>query len=159
MAKTQITAEPGQPTIEMTRVFRAPPELLLRTWTDPDLVVRWLGPRDHTMTIDTWEARDGGRWRYVGHGPDGAEYAFHGVFHGTPSTERLVQTFEFEGAPGHVSLDTLTFEPQPDGTTLTRSLSVFQSVGARDAMVQSGMESGVNDGYERLDALVATLAD
>lgn len=157
MVKTQIVTEPGQPVIEMTRRFDAPPHLLFRAHTEPDLVAQWLGPRRLTTTVDRWELRDGGRWRYVSHDPDGSEYGFHGVFHGTPSLDGIVQTFEFEGAPGHVSLDSLRFEPDGDGTVL-RARSVFQTIEARDAMMQSGMESGVNEGYERLDALVATLA-
>jgi uncharacterized protein YndB with AHSA1/START domain len=157
MAKTQIVAEPGQPVIEMTRRFDAPADLLFRAHTDPDLVARWLGPRQLTTTVDLWELRDGGRWHYINRDTDGSEYRFHGVFHGTPSTDGIVQTFEFEGWPGHVSLNTLRFEPDGDGTLL-RSRSVFQTVEARDAMIESGMESGVNEGYERLDELLAEAA-
>jgi len=115
------------------------------------------GPRRLTMHVDRFELRDGGTWRYTHREADGTEYGFHGVFHGTPSPEGIVQTFEFEGAPGHVSLDSLTFEER-DGRTTLRAHSVFQSVEARDAMVQSGMESGLNEGYERLDELIARLA-
>ena len=155
--KTQITAEPGVPQIIIEREFDAPREFLLRAWTDPDLVVQWLGPRNLKMTIDRYDARDGGTWRYVHTDPDGNEYGFHGVFHGDPSTDGMVQTFEFEGMPGHVSMDTLTFEER-DGKTLVRSNSVFQTVEARDGMAQSGMEEGVTQGYERLDELIAKMA-
>lgn len=154
MTQTTIVAEPGQPTIEITRRFTATPDLLFRAWTDPDLVPRWLGPREQRMEIDLWELRDGGRWRYVSRGGDGVPHAFHGVFHGTPSVANLVQTFEYEGAPGHVSLDSLTFQPDGDGT-VARSRSVFQSVAARDAMISAGMEGGVLEAYERLDELIA----
>ncbi len=152
-AKTQIIAEPGIPQILMTREFAAPPELLFRAHTDPDLLVQWLGPRDLTMTIDRYDARDGGTWRYVHRSADGSEYGFRGVFHGTPSVDGIVQTFEFEGAPGNVALETLTFEARGGGT-LIRTNSVYQTVGARDAMIASGMERGVNDGYDRLDELI-----
>jgi uncharacterized protein YndB with AHSA1/START domain len=157
MAKTHIVAEPGMPVIEITREFAAPRDLLFRAHVDPDLLVQWLGPRRMTMTIDYLDARDGGRWRYVHRDTDGAEYGFHGVYHGAPSPNGIVQTFEWEGAPGHVSLETATFEER-GGTTLLRLRSVYQSVEDRDAMVQSGMETGVNEGYERLDELIARLA-
>lgn len=155
MTKTQITVPPGQPTIEMTREFDAPRDLVFRAHTEPDLLVQWLGPHGMEMTVDHFEARDGGTWRYTHKGEDGIEYGFHGVFHGTPSPEAIVQTFEFEGAPGHVSLETMTLEERNGRTTL-RATSVFQSVAARDAMAESGMESGVNDGYDKLDTLLAT---
>jgi uncharacterized protein YndB with AHSA1/START domain len=157
MTSTRITAEPGVPYIDMTREFDAPRDLLFRAHTDPELLVQWLGPRRLTMTVDRYDVRDGGAWRYTHRDPDGTEYGFHGVFHGTPSPDGIVQTFEFEGAPGHVSLDSLTFEEHGGRTTL-RAHSVFQSVEARDAMVESGMETGVQEGYERLDELVARLA-
>ncbi len=109
------------------------------------------------MTVDHLDVRHGGTWRYTSRDADGNDYGFHGVFHGTPSPDGIVQTFEFEGAPGHVSLETATFEDH-GGRTLLRLNSVFQSVEDRDGMVQSGMEEGVNDSMERLDELVARLA-
>jgi len=154
---TTITAEPGVPYIEMTREFDAPRDLLFRAHTDPELLVQWLGPRRLTMTIDRLEPRDGGTWRYTLRDTDGTEYGFHGVYHGTPSPDGIVQTFEFEGAPGHVSLDSLVLEER-DGRTLLRGHSVFQSVEDRDAMIQSGMETGVNESMDRLAELVARLA-
>jgi uncharacterized protein YndB with AHSA1/START domain len=157
MATTQIIAEPGVPQIVITREFDAPRELLFRAYTDPELLAQWLGPRALTMTIDRHDPRDGGSWRYIHRDADGNEFAFHGVFHGTPSPDGIVRTFEFEGTPGHVSLETATFEER-GGRTLLRMNSVFQSVEDRDGMVQSGMEEGVNDSMERLDELVARLA-
>lgn len=156
MAKTEITAEPGIPQIVMTREFDAPRDLLFRAYTDPELLVRWLGPRDLAMRVDTYEVRDGGRWRYVQIDADGNEYGFHGVFHGTPSPDGIVQTFEFEGVPGHVALDTATFVER-GGRTLVRRVSSFQSVEDRDGMVASGMERGVHDSDERLTELLARL--
>jgi uncharacterized protein YndB with AHSA1/START domain len=156
MAETQITAEPGVPFIEITREFDAPRELIFRAHVDPELLVQWLGPRGLTMTVHRLEARDGGTWRYTHRDADGNEYGFHGVFHGTPSPDGIVQTFEFEGLPGHVSLEWLTFEER-GGRTLLRANSVYQSVADRDGMIQSGMESGVNEGYERLDELIARM--
>ncbi len=157
MAKTQIIAEPGVPQIVITREFDAPRELLFRAHTDPELLVQWLGPRELTMTLDRLDAPDGGRWRYTHRDADGNEYGFHGVYHGTPSPDCIVRTFEFEGAPGHVSLETVTFETH-GGTTLLRQSAVFQAVEDRDAALQSGMERGVHEGMERLDELVARLS-
>jgi uncharacterized protein YndB with AHSA1/START domain len=156
MAKTQIVATQGVPQIVITREFEAPRDLVFRAYTDPELLVQWLGPRDLTMTVDTYDARDGGRWRYIHKDPQGNEFGFHGIFHGTPSPDAIVQTFEFEGVPGHVSLDTYTFT-EHDGKTLVRSVSSFQSVEDRDGMVASGMERGVRDSGERLDELLAKL--
>lgn len=106
------------------------------------------------MTIDRYDLRDGGTWRYIHADEEGNAWGFHGVFHGEPSLDGLVQTFEFEGAPGNVQMDTVTFEGRGD-RTIVRTNSVFQSVEARDAMVQSGMADGMSQGYERLDELLA----
>ena len=156
MTETEITAEPGVPQILITREFDAPRELVFRAFTEPDLLLQWLGPRKYTMTIDRYEVRDGGTWRYVHTDDGGNTFGFHGVFHGTPSPESMVQTFEFEGAPGNVSMDTATLEEQ-DGKTVMRVNSVFQSVEARDAMYESGMADGMNDSFDRLDDLLAKL--
>jgi len=156
MSKTQITAEPGVPQIVIEREFDAPRDLVFRAYTDPELLVRWLGPRALTTTFDVYEVRDGGRWRYVSTDAEGNEYGFHGLFHGDPSPEGTVQTFEFEGLPGHVALETLTMEER-DGRTLVRTVSSFQSVEDRDGMVESGMEHGVLDSHERLTELLVTL--
>ena len=157
MGTTKITAEPGVPFIDFVREFDAPRDLVFRAHTDPELLPQWLGPAKYKMTVERLDVRDGGQWRYINNGPDGEEYGFHGVFHGTPSPDNMVQTFEFEGAPGHVSLDTLTLEDK-DGRTLARGRSVFQSVEDRDAMFQGGMADGMNEGYRRLDELLARLA-
>jgi uncharacterized protein YndB with AHSA1/START domain len=155
-AKTQIVAEPGVPQIVITREFDAPLARLYLVHTDPELLVQWLGPRRLATHVERWDIRDGGTWRYINRDDDGTEYGFHGVFHGTPSPEGgIVQTFEFEGTPGHVSLQTVTFSEERGGTTLVRVNAVFQSVEDRDAMLESGMEEGVNEGYERLDELLA----
>jgi uncharacterized protein YndB with AHSA1/START domain len=156
MAKAQIIAEPGAQQIVITREFDAPRALVFRAYTDPELLVQWLGPRRLTMAIDRYEVRDGGTWRYIHRDAEGNEFGFHGVFHGTPSPDSMVQTFEFEGFPGHVSLETATFEDL-GGRTLVRINAVYQSVADRDGMIQAGMESGLNEGWERLDELLARL--
>jgi len=154
MKEMQIVAEPGVPQVLTTRAFDAPRELVYRAFAEPDLLVRWLGPRKYTMTIDRFDLRDGGTYRYVHADEDGNEYGFHGVFHGEPSPKGIVQTFEFEGYPGHVQLDTATFE-EVDGATVVHLNSVFQTVEDRDGMLQSGMETGLNEGFEQLDELLA----
>ena len=157
MAKTQITAEPGVPQVVMTREFDAPRELVFRAYTDPELLVQWLGPRSLTMQIEHFDVSDGGTWRFIHRDADGNEFGFHGVHHGTPSPDGFVRTFEFEGFPGHVSLETLTLEDR-GGRTLMRTNVVYQSVEARDGHLQSGMETGFNESMERLDELVARMA-
>jgi uncharacterized protein YndB with AHSA1/START domain len=158
-SKLSLTAPAGTPFIDAVREFDAPRELVFRAWSEPDLLVRWLGPRRMRMTIDRWESnRDGGAYRYVHHDDaSGAAFGFRGVFHGPMTIDGGLQTFEFEGYPGHVSLDRLILEER-DGRTIARMHSVFQSVEDRDAMVQNGMEGGMAEGFDRLDEVLADLA-
>jgi uncharacterized protein YndB with AHSA1/START domain len=156
MGTTTITVPAGIPQILISREFNAPRDLVFRAHFDPDLLVQWLGPRRLTMVIERHDVRDGGTYRFIHREADGTEYGFHGVFHGTPSPDQAVRTFEFEGAPGHVSLETLTLEEHDGRTTLLANV-VYQSVEDRDAMAVSGMEQGVNDGYDKLDELLQRL--
>jgi len=156
MTKTQIDAPAGVPFIDITREFDAPRDLVFRAYSDPELIVQWLGPRKYTMNLDAWDARDGGTWRYTHSDDQGNAYGFHGVFHGDQTPDGMLQTFEFEGWPGHVSLESIRFEER-DGKTIIRNHSVYQSVADRDGMIESGMEEGMNDGFDRLDELLATL--
>jgi uncharacterized protein YndB with AHSA1/START domain len=157
MGTTEITAPEGVPFIEITREFAAPRDIVWRAWSEPDLVKQWLGPDNYETVFEEYDVRDGGRYRYVQTDPNGSEYAFHGVFHGAPSPDNFVQTFEFEGWPGHVSLEQLVLEDLGDGRTRARMHSVYQSVEARDGMVQSGMETGLNEGFARLDSILESL--
>ena len=156
--KTVVTAEPGKQEVKVTREFDAPRELVYRAHIDPDLYVQWLGPRGYEMVLDVFEPHSGGRYRYIHKDENGNEFCFHGVFHEL-SEERMIQTFEFEGLPepGHVTLDTMRLEALPGNRTRITILSVFQSVSDRDGMVQSGMEQGMREGYERLDEVLAKL--
>jgi uncharacterized protein YndB with AHSA1/START domain len=153
-----VTAEPNKLDLMITREFDAPMELVFKAHTDPDLFVEWIGPRGLITTLHTFEPVSGGTWRFTQKDKDGNEYGFHGVFHEVSPT-RVIQTFEFDGLPesGHVNLETMTLEPLPNGRTKLTAHSVFQSVADRDGMVQSGMESGVQEGYERLDEILANL--
>jgi uncharacterized protein YndB with AHSA1/START domain len=154
VTKPDYTIEPGKQEIIMTRTFDAPRDLVFKTMTDPNLIPQWWGPRYLTTTVDEMDLRPGGRWRYVQRDPQGNEHAFHGVYHDITAPERLVFTFEYEGVPGHVLLDTVTLE-ELDGKTKLTDQSVFQSVADRDGMVQSGMESGATEMMDRLDELLA----
>jgi uncharacterized protein YndB with AHSA1/START domain len=152
--ETEITADPRVPLVRITREFDAPPEKVFRAHTDPDLVVRWLGPRRTEMRVDHYDCRTGGSYRYL-HISDGNEYGFHGCFHEVRPSELIVQTFTFEGEPDGVALERLVLEDLGDGRTRLTATSLVDSFEARDAFVASGMEDGVREGYERLDELLA----
>ena len=156
--KTVITVEPDKQELFITREFDAPRGLVFKAHIDPDLYVQWLGPRGYEMILETFEPHSGGRYRYIHKDKDGNEFGFHGVFHEI-SEELMIQTFEFEGLPerGHVILDTMRLEELPGNRTRATIQSVYQSVSDRDGMVQAGMERGVNEGYERLDELLARM--
>ncbi len=156
--QTTITAEPGKQELFITREFDAPRELVFKAHTDPQLYIQWLGPRGYEMILDTFEPHSGGRYRYIHKDKDGNEYGFHGVFHEI-SKELMIQTFEFEGLPekGHVTLDIMQLEALPGDRTRITIQSVYRSVADRDGMIQSGMERGVNEGYERLDEVLETM--
>ena len=152
-AEATIEADPSLPIIRITRDFAATPEQLLRAHTDPELFVRWVGPDSITTRIDYWDARTGGSWRYVAtHGGD--ELGFRGTFHEI-RPDRIVQTFTFEGQPDGVALETLRFEPLGDGRTRLHAQSLVDSLEGRDAWLASGMETGVDEGYAKLDRLLA----
>ena len=148
-----IEADETLPIIRLTRDFTATPEQLLRAHTDADLFARWVGPDGMETRIVEWDARDGGAWRYVA-GRDGEEYAFRGCFHRI-GDDVIVQTFTYEGEPEGVSLDTMRFEDLGDGRTRLHAQSLVDSFEDRDAWLRSGMEVGVNEGYAKLDRLLA----
>ena len=152
--ETQIVADPQVPLVRIIREFDAPPEKVFRAHTDPELLVQWLGPRSVTMTVDHFDCRTGGSWRYL-HRQDGEEYGFHGCFHEVRPSELIVQTFTFEGFPDGVALEKLVLEDLGGGRTRLTATSLVDSFADRDAFLASGMEYGVREGYERLDALLA----
>ncbi len=152
----KIIAESAKQQLIIIRDFDAPRALVFKAFTDPDLYVQWLGPRGLTTTLETFEPRSGGSWRYIQTDQDRNEFAFHGVHHEVLPPERMIGTFEFEGLPetGHVLLQVARFEELPSDQTRLTSQSVFLSVEDRDGMLQTGMEEGVNESYERLDELL-----
>jgi uncharacterized protein YndB with AHSA1/START domain len=153
MNETHFIVEPGKQDITITRVFDAPRELVFKAFTDPELLPQWWGPKRYTTTVDRMEVRTGGIWRYLQRDSAGNEFAFHGVYHAAISPERLVYTFEFEGMPGHISLETVTLQDQA-GKTLLTNQTVFQSVADRDGMYQSGMKEGASESMDRIAGLL-----
>jgi len=155
MPEMKFIAETGKQQIIVTREFDAPRDLLHKAYVDPGLRAQWWGPSYLTTNVEKIDARPGGTWRIVQRDPQGNEYGFHGVFHEV-TPERTVDTFEWEGMPGHVSLQTATLEEHGGKTTLTLNV-VFQSVEDRDGMIGSDMHRGMEEGFERLDALLRRL--
>lgn len=151
-SEATIEADPSLPIIRITRDFHATTAQLMRAHLDPTLFVRWVGPNGLDATIETWDARDGGEWRYTATS-HGVEHHFRGCFHQITET-RIVQTFTWEGMPDDVSLETLRFEDLGDGTTRMHAQSLVDSFESRDVWLASGMEVGVNEGYAKLDALL-----
>lgn len=142
--------------IEMSRVFNAPRALVWAAYTEPQHVANWWGLRSSTTIVDQMDVRPGGKWRYVQRGEDGSEYAFRGEYVEVAPPEKLAYTFEFEPMPGHVVTDYLIFEDLGEQTRVT-ARSVFASKADRDGMIESGMESGANESWDRLEELLQTL--
>jgi uncharacterized protein YndB with AHSA1/START domain len=155
--KTTITAEPGTPFIDVVREFDATPEVLYRVSTDPELITRWMGPRDLDTRIEEYDVRPGGAYRYVQTDSDGNEFRFRGIFHTVEPGVRTIQTFEFEGMPGFVTLEYATYDDLGGRTRFTGH-SVFPTVESRDGALQSGMESGMLESMERLEELLREVA-
>jgi uncharacterized protein YndB with AHSA1/START domain len=152
-SKLDMIAEPGKHEFTLTRKFKAPRALVYQTYTDAAAIPQWWGPRGLTTVVDKMEVKPGGQWRFVQHDSEGNEFGFHGFYHQVIPSERLISTFEWEGLPGHVLLETTTFEDYEGGTKVVSS-SVFQTVEDRDGMLQSGMEGGAEESLERLTELL-----
>jgi uncharacterized protein YndB with AHSA1/START domain len=157
--QTKLIAEPGKQELFIEREFNAPRELVFKAYTDPKLYVQWLGPRGFTMELETFEPKSGGRWRYVQVDKEGNKFGFHGSFHEVLIPERIIDTFEYEELPerGHIILQKAVFEELPNGRSKVIAQAVFFSVADRDGLIESGMEIGVNEGYERLDEILENL--
>ena len=154
--ETEIVADPNLPTIRITREFDAPPEKVFRAFTERDLFVRWIGPRSIDTRIERWDATTGGNYRYAAE-RDGEQIAtFYGSFHEVRSPERIVQTFTFEGEPDGVALETMRLVDLGNGRTRVETMSIVDTLESRDAIMVSGMDVGVNEGYEKLDELLAS---
>jgi uncharacterized protein YndB with AHSA1/START domain len=156
-SKLTVTT-PSDKEIVMTRVFDAPRDLVFEAHSSCDHMSKWWGPRRYEVVGCEIDFRPGGKWRMVHRGPEGEEYGFHGEYREIVRPERITWTFEFEGMPGHVSVETLTLE-EHDGKTTFTATSVFDSVEDRDGMLQSGMEAGAAETMERLDEYLEVLKE
>ena len=156
MNEINITAEPGTQVIIIKHVFHAPRELVWKALTDSKIIPQWWGPEILKTTVDQLEIKPGGIWRFIQSEPDGTNYGFHGVYHDIIPFQRIVQTFEYEGMPGHVSLQILNLQEQDNITEATQT-SIFQSVEDRDEMLNSGMEEGVIESHKRFTELLKKL--
>jgi uncharacterized protein YndB with AHSA1/START domain len=154
--KTTIDT-PSEREIVTERVFDAPRERVWAAFTDPALVPRWWGRRMTRTVVDQLDLQPGGAWRFVEQSTDGSETGFRGIYREVAAPERLVYTFEWEGMPGHILVDTASFEDLGGRTRVTIH-SLFHTTEERDGMLSAGMEIGLNEGYEALDALLAELA-
>lgn len=151
----QVTT-PSDREIRIERIFNAPRSLVWKAFTTPDMVAQWWG-RGNKLVIERMEVKRGGHWRFVEHGPEG-EHGFEGRYREVSPEDRIVQTFEWDGMPGHTVLETADFEDLGDGRTRVVNVSLFFTTEERDGMLASGMEEGLNQSYEALDKLLAKLA-
>ena len=148
---------PSDREIVGSRIMDAPPELVFKAYTDPDLIPRWWGPRRYATTVDKMDLRPGGVWRFVHRAADGGEYAFNGVYREIVPPKRLVYTFNYEGAPGHEAVETVTFEEAEGGKTRMTDHLLFETREERDGMLNSGMEEGAAETIDRLAELLREL--
>ena len=155
MSKNNLVVEREKLSFTMSRVFDAPRELVWKVYTDPELVSKWWGLRNSTTIVDKMDVKVGGVWRYIQKDAEGNEYAFNGVYKEVVAPERLTYTFEFEPLAGHIATDTLTFEEQPDGKTKITARTTFDTLEDLEGMLQSGMEDGANETWDRLEELLA----
>jgi uncharacterized protein YndB with AHSA1/START domain len=155
MTKSTITIDRDKRRMVMTRVFNAPRDLVFKTYNDPKLLPQWWGIGGVT-TVDKMDVRPGGLWRYIQHDDSGNQYAFNGVYREVVPPERVSYTFEFEGMPGHITIETLLFE-EVDGKTKLTSTSDFETLEDLEGMLQSGAEQGATITWDRLAELISSL--
>ena len=150
-----MTSTPSDREIRMERIFNAPRERVWKAMTTPELLAQWWG-RGNKLVIEKYEPVRGGHWRFVEHSAQGV-HGFEGRFREVTPIEKVVQTFEWDGMPGHVIIETMTLEDLGDGRTRLVNLSLFHTSEERDGMLHSGMESGANESYVALDRVLDTL--
>jgi uncharacterized protein YndB with AHSA1/START domain len=154
-ARKATVTTPTDREIRIERVFDAPRDRVWRAFTDPKLIVQWWG-RGNKLVIEKFEVERGGHWRFVEHGPEG-KHGFEGRYREVTPQDRIVQTFEWDGMPAYVIVETIEFTDLGDGRTKVLNVSLFHTTEERDGMLQSGMEEGLNQSYAALDRLLATL--
>jgi uncharacterized protein YndB with AHSA1/START domain len=155
MSKNNLVVDRASRAFTMSRVFEAPRELVWKIYTDPKLLPEWWGPRYLTTAVDKMEVKVGGVWRYVQKDAKGNEFAFNGVYKEVTPPERLTYTFEFEPQAGHISTETITFEELPDSKTRVTARTTFDTLEDLEGMLQSGMESGAVESWDRMEELLA----
>jgi uncharacterized protein YndB with AHSA1/START domain len=155
--ETTFAIPEGRPEVLITRVFDAPRELVFRVITDPEQTPNWWSPRKYPIQVDEMDVRPGGKWRYVSAAGNEDKHGFHGFYHDVTAPERLVFTFEYEGVPGHVLMETIRLEDLGDGRTKLVDSSVYQTQEDRDGMVAAGMEWGARQAIAQLAELLAKL--
>jgi uncharacterized protein YndB with AHSA1/START domain len=152
--ETRIELDDRVPLVRIVREFDAPVSKVFRAHTDPELFARWIGPKDLVTEVERFEPVTGGGYRFVQRrGSD--EFWFHGSFHDVRPGELIVQTFTWEGMPDEVALEKVRLIDLGDGRTRLEATSLVDSFESRDAFVASGMEHGVVEGYDKLDAVLA----
>jgi uncharacterized protein YndB with AHSA1/START domain len=156
MTRRAVVTTPADREIRIERVFDASRERVWRAFTEAEQVAQWWG-RGNRLEIERLEVERGGHWRFVEHGPEGV-HGFEGRYREVTPPERLVHTFEWDGMPGYVVVETVTFEDMGDGRTRVVNTSLFHTTEERDGMLQSGMEEGLSESYAALDRLLASQA-
>lgn len=141
--------------LRVERIFNAPRDRVWKAMTDPALLAQWWG-RGNTLIIEKHEFRKGGHWRFVEHAGEG-QHGFEGRFAEIVPPAKVVQTFEWDGMPGHASLETMELEDLGDGRTRLKVHSIFMLVEDFNGMMQSGMETGMNQSYDALDRVLAAM--
>jgi uncharacterized protein YndB with AHSA1/START domain len=154
MADTDFIIDKANLEVRATRVFDAPRDRVWAACSDPEQIKQWWGPRDYEMIVDKMDFRVGGVWRFVHRDGAGQEFAFNGVYKEIQEPEKIVDSFEFEGTPGHILVETLTLESLPDGKTRMTTAAKYDNLQDLEGMVNSGMEKGQREGIERLAELV-----
>jgi uncharacterized protein YndB with AHSA1/START domain len=151
-----IVTTPSDREIRIERIFNAPRERVWKAMTTKELVAQWWG-RGNKLVIERMEVERGGHWRFVEHSDQGV-HGFEGRYREVTPPERVVQTFEWDGMPGHVVIESVTLEDLGDGRTRVVNVSLFHTAEERDGMLHSGMEQGMNESYAALDKLLESLA-
>lgn len=155
MAKSTFTIKREELKVVIERVFDAPRERVWKVLTDPNSIPQWWGPKSLTTTVEKMDLKPGGSWRYIHRDKDGNEYAFNGVYKEIDPPKLISRTFNFEGIPGdHELVETLTLEEVEEGKTKVTNTAVYANVEDLDGMVNSGMEAGATESWERLAELV-----
>jgi uncharacterized protein YndB with AHSA1/START domain len=154
MAKNKLVVTlPSDKEILLTRVIDAPRELVFKAYTDPKAIPQFWGPRKYTTVVDKMDVRPGGKWRFIQKDEEGQEFAFNGEYREVKAPEKLVHTFEFEPLAGHIAVEHVTFEDMGDKTKIVDRMN-FDNKEDRDGMVESGMESGAAELWDRFEELV-----